>query len=702
MRLLAWTTSLFIWLWLPLTAQTTIDFDDAGKWTAGSGSITSYQNDHTYVSDNWTFTGGPALRQGNALQDGVPGALGTYSWRLRDAICTWTATYNTAGTIATFSFRVRRWDNDPNPNWTVSYSTNGTSFTTVGTINNSFLGNSSDWATFTYTFSTPVTVGANQFIVQIGRNSGERIMIDDFTFSSSVPSPEITTAPSTISNLSYSLGNGPSAAQAITVTGSSLSPASGNITLTGSINYEVSADNSTYSSSVSLPYTAGNLSTTVYVRLKAGLPIATYNNETISLSGGGATTANITCNGQVTAVVTSPVFINEFSNGAGGNQEYIELVVDGGGCTVVDIRGLIIDDNNGLDNSPCQGFGSTSTGSGVAYGHYRFGFHPQWAAVPSGSIIVVYVDADPNTHMPADDIDDTNPHDSVYVVPLRSSVMDIMTGFPHTQSAGADCGYSGGTYQSPPTDAFAMTFANTGDAAQVRYPNGDYLHGLSYGSSPMTGGPGGLHITAGTGSQHVYSFSSGDPHDVANWSEGVAAASGSDETPGAPNNPSNAAFLGNLATCILLDLPEEVTATCSGNHLQLQWTATATATPPRAVQWLLRQGHTISTQLEPQGQQARVAIPADATAWRWGMADYKGKWTYANWEEVPCMADNDWQIVLTGGSLHTTAADSHPILLYNSMGQLIAADPMQVDTTVLPAGWYLVRQGMHTQPVWLP
>lgn len=164
---------------------TTIDFDDEAKWTAGSGGITSYQVDHIYESDNWQFTGGPALRQGNNTQDGEPGALGEYSWRLRDSDqALLTATYEGTEVITEVGFKARRWDGSPDPNWQVSYSTDaGANYTlTSVVINNASLDNSSAFKAFSFEIDSPTELTAGSLIIKIERIDGERIMIDDFSF----------------------------------------------------------------------------------------------------------------------------------------------------------------------------------------------------------------------------------------------------------------------------------------------------------------------------------------------------------------------------------------------------------------------------------------------------------------------------------------------------------------------------------------
>lgn len=166
-----------------------IDFDTDSKWTAGSGAIHSYQTDHTYVDQGWTFTGGPALRQTTNVQDGVPGAFGVRSWRLQDRSTTdWRGSFSGSGSITNVDFGVRRWDGtDPGIFFGVSYSVdNGSSFTSVGTIDNSFLGNSSNWTTFSFNVvgasATSIDPSDNVIVKVASLRGTERIMIDNFSF----------------------------------------------------------------------------------------------------------------------------------------------------------------------------------------------------------------------------------------------------------------------------------------------------------------------------------------------------------------------------------------------------------------------------------------------------------------------------------------------------------------------------------------
>lgn len=159
--------------------QTTINFDDAAKWTAGSAAITSYASDHTYVDGVFSATGGPALRNTTAAQDGFPGALGTYAWRLTNAAADWRITIASGG-VSTFSIDLRRWDSSPSPAYNLEYSTDGgTNWTLVSAINNTTLDNSSAWKTFNGTINNANT---NILIRLVATGTTERIHVDNFVW----------------------------------------------------------------------------------------------------------------------------------------------------------------------------------------------------------------------------------------------------------------------------------------------------------------------------------------------------------------------------------------------------------------------------------------------------------------------------------------------------------------------------------------
>ncbi|MEI7983081.1 MAG: DUF5689 domain-containing protein, partial [Bacteroidota bacterium] len=112
--------------------------------------------------------------------------------------------------------------------------------------------------------------------------------------------PALSITPATLTGFEYIQNNGPSAGQSFAISGENLSPASGDLIVTGSTNYEVSSDNVTFGPTALIPYTGGSLtSVNAWVRLKAGLTAGNYNGEIVAVSGGTATTQNVTCSGTV-------------------------------------------------------------------------------------------------------------------------------------------------------------------------------------------------------------------------------------------------------------------------------------------------------------------------------------------------------------------------------------------------------------------
>jgi hypothetical protein len=110
--------------------------------------------------------------------------------------------------------------------------------------------------------------------------------------------PALNVSQSTLIGFSYIAGSGPSASQTYNLSGVNLDGSP--VTVTGSTNYEVSTDNSSFSGSVNVPYSGTTLSATpMYVRLKIGLPAGNYNSEIVANGGGGGGTLNVTCSGSV-------------------------------------------------------------------------------------------------------------------------------------------------------------------------------------------------------------------------------------------------------------------------------------------------------------------------------------------------------------------------------------------------------------------
>ena len=119
------------------------------------------------------------------------------------------------------------------------------------------------------------------------------------------------------------------------------------------------------------------------------------------------------------------LIINEISQGPSGSKEYVEFLVIPTGAinpcqpnaNCLDLRGWIIDDNNGFFTP-----GSTS-GVGLAQGALRFSNSSFWSCIPVGTLIVVYNDTDPNASLPANDVS-MNDGNCRLILPASSALIE--------------------------------------------------------------------------------------------------------------------------------------------------------------------------------------------------------------------------------------------------------------------------------------
>ncbi|MBP9153137.1 MAG: hypothetical protein KBF73_12705, partial [Flavobacteriales bacterium] len=230
------------------------------------------------------------------------------------------------------------------------------------------------------------------------------------------------------------------------------------------------------------------------------------------------------------------LIINEVSNGPTGNQEFVEFVVADVGLTYdcgantppcIDIRGWIFDDNSGYHGS-----------GGIADGALRFSNNALWSCVPLGTIILLYNDADPNVNLPPMDISMADGNCSI-VAPISNTNLFEQN---LTTPGAAACSYpqtgwtSGGNWE--------LTFlANSGDCARLVDLSGCEVFSLCWASCSNNSL---IYFNSlGSGSQNVWYFNDGDPNIQSNWSEGSTTGT-SQETPGAPNNTANAAYIGQF------------------------------------------------------------------------------------------------------------------------------------------------------------
>lgn len=261
------------------------------------------------------------------------------------------------------------------------------------------------------------------------------------------------------------------------------------------------------------------------------------------------------------------LIMNEVSNGPSGNQEYVEFVVVSNAVTYtctnitppcIDIRGWIFDDNSGYHGS-----------SGVAAGAVRFSQDPIWACIPLGTIILIYNNADRNPAIPPDDLSMADGNCTI-IAPLNSTLFESNTITPGAVA----CSYpaagwtAGGNWNN-------TLLANAGDCARIVDLGGcevfsvcwatDSLNNLIYFNS------------GGSGSQNVWYFNGGNPTLQANWSEGSASPSPGNQTPGAPNNAANAAYIAQFNNGCLPITQTSVTAVSVNAGCTCNGSATASA-----------------------------------------------------------------------------------------------------------------------------
>lgn len=129
---------------------------------------------------------------------------------------------------------------------------------------------------------------------------------------SSAGGPTLTWAPTSFSSFTATAPAAGTPYSSASIAGSSLSPASGNITITAPTNFEV-FNGTSWVTSYTIAYTGGALSaTTVQMRIAAGAPAGPVSG-TFTATGGTAPTANFAGSGTVIGPVLTPVVHSSFT-----------------------------------------------------------------------------------------------------------------------------------------------------------------------------------------------------------------------------------------------------------------------------------------------------------------------------------------------------------------------------------------------------
>lgn len=133
--------------------------------------------------------------------------------------------------------------------------------------------------------------------------------------------PTINVSPSTLSGFTYFVGSGPSASQSFAVSAVNLTT---NLILSAPANYEISLTaGSGYTNILSLVPSSGIVaSTTIYVRLIAGLSIGNYNSENITITSTGASSQTVTCSGSIIGSSSSDII------SLGGESTFVSSLIN--------------------------------------------------------------------------------------------------------------------------------------------------------------------------------------------------------------------------------------------------------------------------------------------------------------------------------------------------------------------------------------
>jgi hypothetical protein len=208
--------NLFLLFILPtfLLIGQTINFDDPGKWTEGSGPLNTYQNDHKYNDQingyDVDFTGHLVRRKSLTTENGYPTThnSSSYSWELKEGDTTSFIATVHATEISGFSLYIRQRDNSPNPVYIIERIPSSTD-TTGGWLviarldSANFFGNNSDWKLFSTsrTMTAPDSIEGISIKISPWGYLGpvDGIMIDDFSFLNPLP-VELTTFNASLKN----------------------------------------------------------------------------------------------------------------------------------------------------------------------------------------------------------------------------------------------------------------------------------------------------------------------------------------------------------------------------------------------------------------------------------------------------------------------------------------------------------------------
>lgn len=262
------------------------------------------------------------------------------------------------------------------------------------------------------------------------------------------------------------------------------------------------------------------------------------------------------------------LLINEVSQGTGA-KEYVEFIVAGSPtCQTpvpcADLRGVIIDDNNG-------NFASGS-GTGIAAGAVRFADNPFWSCIPQGTLIVVYNNSDVNPALPPDDVSMVDGNCRL-IIPINSMLFEGQSDSP---TSAISTYPASGNWIAGAGNWSQVAMSNTNDSFQIQSglaANGAYTHAVSWGNNTT-----GSIIYFASASGNVFSMTNTVDNNSMlqiNWTQGSV---GVDETPGVANNAANDAWIGGMNPQCGMSNGIQLTVSSTPSGCGATCTGTATVT----------------------------------------------------------------------------------------------------------------------------
>lgn len=240
-------------------------------------------------------------------------SMGSYGFTINDDKAGAHITTPVLNTLGTVSFKYA-YKNGSNSNvFLIQTSNDGVNFSTIDTHT---LGADAEesWVNYAYNINS---TSATTYLKILSDDQNAHLFIDDFSVTSNggAALPSLTLSTSSITDLHYEKGKGASESQSFTVSGTDLSS---EITLSSDTNFELSIDNSTFQSSLTLEQSAGSVpETIIYVRLISGLEIGLYDGK-ITCTSADATNKLVNLSGQVQGAQTTTLpYSEDFSNGQG-------------------------------------------------------------------------------------------------------------------------------------------------------------------------------------------------------------------------------------------------------------------------------------------------------------------------------------------------------------------------------------------------